>query len=246
MSQNRHTPIAATTTLLHRGGDVIDRHHHDEHQLIYVSSGVVAIRTAHGAWVASRDRALWVPAHTWHEHRFYGRSSFHTVGFGAGSGPLPTDAPTVIAVDPLLRESLVALTGEKPPAREEHHLRAVISDRLHRAPLQPFVLPMPTDPRLTDACRIIEADLSIPRSIGWLAARVNTGERTLSRLFRTEFGMSYPQWRTRARLFTAMVLLSEGNSVTSTAHATGWATTSAFVDTFSHTLGVTPGSYRRR
>lgn len=34
--------------------------------------------------------------------------------------------------------------------------------------------------------------------------------------------ISYPQWRTRTRLFTATVLLSRGETVTRTAHATGW------------------------
>ncbi|MEV2232095.1 helix-turn-helix domain-containing protein [Streptomyces phaeochromogenes] len=38
-------------------------------------------------------------------------------------------------------------------------------------------------------------------------------ERTLARLFRTEFGMTYPQWRTGVRVFHAMVLLAEGASV---------------------------------
>jgi AraC-like DNA-binding protein len=244
MSRIRHLPVAATHTLLQSGGDVIERHQHDDHQLIYVSSGVIAIRTEHGAWVASDDRALWVPARTWHEHRFYGRTSFHTVGFGAAHSPLPTDEPTIIAVDPLLRELLIALTAEGLPDPEARRIRAVVVDRMHRATQAPLVLPVPTDPRLADACRLVEADLSLPRSLAWLATRVNAGERTLSRLFRSEFGMTYPQWRTRTRLFTAMVLLAEGKSVTDTARATGWATTSAFVDAFARTTGATPGVYR--
>ncbi|HWC22754.1 MAG TPA: helix-turn-helix transcriptional regulator [Flexivirga sp.] len=239
-------PIAPTHTVLQSGGDVIDRHQHDEHQLIYVSSGVVAIRTEHGAWVASNDRALWIPARTWHEHRFYGATNFHTIGFDTEHAWLPTDSPTVIVVDPLLRELLVALTVDDLPARQAQHIRVVVADRLHRAAQRPFMLPAPSDPRLADACRRVEADLSIPRSVGWLATQVNTGERTLSRLFRSEFGMTYPQWRTRTRLFTAIVLLSQGETVTRTAHATGWATTSAFVDTFTRALGATPGSYRHR
>jgi AraC-like DNA-binding protein len=39
-----------------------------------------------------------------------------------------------------------------------------------------------------------------------------------------------------------MVMLAEG--VTGTAHACGWATTSAFVQTFAQTVGITPGNYR--
>ncbi|MFJ2562651.1 helix-turn-helix domain-containing protein [Streptomyces sp. NPDC094154] len=56
--------------------------------------------------------------------------------------------------------------------------------------------------------------------------------------------MTYPQWRTRTRLFNAMVLLAEGATVTDTAHACGWASTSAFVGIFTQAMGTTPGAYR--
>jgi AraC-like DNA-binding protein len=246
MSQIRHTPVAETGTQSRAGGDVIERHRHDDHQLIYVSSGVLAIRTEHGSWVASNDRALWVPANTWHEHRFYGQSRFHTVGFPARgtAPPLTVRTPTVIAVDALVRELLIALTSTTLPPAETRHIQAVLRDRLRRVAAQPITLPAPRDRRLADACRLVEGDLRRPCTLTWLARRVHTGERTLSRLFRDEFGMTFPQWRTRTRIFAAMVMLAEGATVTDTAHACGWATTSAFVHTFAQTMGITPGAYR--
>jgi quercetin dioxygenase-like cupin family protein len=82
----------------HAPGEVIDRHRHDYHQLIYVSAGVLAVQTDQGAWVASGGRAIWSPAQTWHEHRVYGHSSVHTVGFPVGSArtrsPCPRPAPS--------------------------------------------------------------------------------------------------------------------------------------------------------
>ncbi len=245
MSNIRHIPAASASSASHRGGDVIDRHRHDDHQLIYVSSGVLAITTGHGSWVASSDRALWVPAGIWHEHRFYGHSEFHTIAFPAGGAPLlPAGSPTVIAVDALLRELLVALTGASLTPAEARRIRAVVRDRLHRAAVQPVTLPTPSDPRLAGACQIAEADLRQPRTLAWLARRVNTSERTLSRLFRAEFGMSYPQWRTRTRIFAAMISLADGATVTDTAYACGWATTSAFVHAFAQAMGTTPGAHR--
>lgn len=56
-------------------------------------------------------------------------------------------------------------------------------------------------------------------------------------LFRTELGVTYPQWRTLVRVFHAMALLSAGASVTQTSHRCGWATPSAFIDTFTRTHG---------
>ena len=245
MSQIRHTSVAPTLTASYAGGDVIEPHRHDDHQLIYVSSGVLAITTEHGSWVASSDRALWVPAGTWHQHRFYGHSEFHTIGFPAGSPPLlPAESPTVVAVDALLRELLIALTSPALRPTEARRIRAVVRDRLHRAPVQPVTLPAPRDRRLADACQVVEADLRQPRTLAWLARQVNTSERTLSRLFRAEFGMTYPQWRTRARIFAAMILLADGATVTDTAYACGWSTPSAFIQAFTTAMGTTPGSHR--
>ncbi|MER5944897.1 helix-turn-helix transcriptional regulator [Streptomyces sp. NPDC001904] len=246
MSQIRHTAVAPTSTQSRGGGDTIDRHRHDDHQLIYVSAGVLAITTEHGSWIAGDDRAVWIPANTWHEHRFYGQSRFHTVGFPARDRPpLPyTERPTVIAVDALVRELLIVRSGAALPPAEIRHIDAVLRDRLRRVTAEPVALPAARDRRLADACALVEGDLRTPRTLARLAAHVHTGERTLSRLFREEFGMTYPQWRTRARLFTAMVMLAEGAGVTDTAHACGWATASAFVHTFAQAVGSTPGAYR--
>jgi AraC-like DNA-binding protein len=245
MSRIRHAPVAPTHAETRAAGDVIDRHRHDDHQLIYVSTGVIAITTERGSWVGSPDRAVWVPAGVWHEHRFYGRSAFHSVGFPADRGAPPLGAsPTVVAVQRLVRELLIAATEPGLDAAESRRIRAVLRDRLARARVEPLSLPAAREPRLADACRLVVDDLRRPRTLGWLARAVGTSERTLARLYRVEFGTTYPQWRTTTRVFHAMLQLADGASVTETAHRCGWATASAFVDTFARVMGQTPGAYR--
>ncbi|WIV56231.1 AraC family transcriptional regulator [Amycolatopsis nalaikhensis] len=235
MSENRHE---------HSAGQVIERHRHDDHQLVYVIRGVLAVRTDRGAWVASADRAVWMPAGTWHEHRVYGATEVLTLEFPTHDGPLDGTAPTVVAVSPLLRELLIAATEPDLGTAEAARLHAVLRDRLRRAHDEPLTLPEARDPRLAHACRLVTDDLSHPRTTAWLARRTGTSERTLSRLFRLEFGTTYPQWRTTTRVFHAMIQLAEGATVTQTAHRCGWSTPSAFVETFTRTMGRTPGSYR--
>jgi AraC-like DNA-binding protein len=245
VSDIRHQPGVPTHAQAYAAGDVIDRHRHDEHQLIYVSTGVIAITTERGSWVAAPDRAVWIPAGIWHEHRFYGHTSFHSVGFTSTSGPLPGDTPTVVAAGGLIRELMIACTEAGLPPAQERRIRAVLIDRLGRVAVQSLSLPRAQDPRLAQACRLVTNDLSQLRSLSWLARAAGTSERTLSRLFRTEFGTTYPQWRTQTRVLDALIRLAEGASVTETAHRCGFATTSAFIDTFTRTLGQTPGQYRR-
>lgn len=244
MSYIRHEPEARTVAWQLAGGHTIDRHRHDGHQLVYVSAGVLAVQTAAGSWVASRDRAVWLPAGTWHEHRFYGASSFHTVGFPADQPPLADREPTIVAVSPLLRELLIACADPVLTRWEVERVRAVIRDQLTRSPHQPVSLPAPRDPRLAQACAIAAEQLERPYTLAALARSVGASQRTLSRLFRDQLGMTYPQWRTNLRLLNAVILLSSGVPVTTTAHQCGWSTTSSFIDAFRRAMGQTPGAYK--
>lgn len=244
VSKIRHLPVAPTKVETKAPGDIIDRHRHDGHQLIYVSAGVLAITTERGSWVVPPDRALWIPAGIWHEHRFHGRSAFHTLGFAMSDAPLPVDGPTVVAVGGLVRGLIIACTEPDLPAPESLRLRQVLDDRLKRAHVQPLSLPIARDPRLADACQLVLDDLAEPWSIRALADAVGTSERSLARLFRAEFGCTYPQWRTQARVFEAMIDLADGASVTQAGLRCGFATTSAFIETFRRTVGQTPGAYR--
>ncbi|MEU1116583.1 MULTISPECIES: helix-turn-helix transcriptional regulator [unclassified Streptomyces] len=245
----RHTPEAPTVTREMAPGERIDAHRHDDHQIVYAGSGVVAVTTDGGTWFAPGTRAIWVPAGCTHAHRAHGHLALHLVGLPAATNPLGLDAPTVLAVSPLLRELILACTRtppEEPPSPEVLRLRAVLLDQLRASPQEPIQLPTPSDPRLTAVCALLERDPADQRGLAELASAVGAGERTLSRLFRGELGMTFPQWRTQLRLYHALRMLADGLPVTTVAHRCGWASTSAFIDVFRRAYGYTPGTYHRR
>lgn len=241
MSEIRHTSTAPTRTKEHRSGESIDRHRHDDHQVMYVSAGVVEMTTAFGSWIAPPQRALWVPAGQWHEHVFHGASRSHTVGFDPETDPLRTAEPAVLLVGPLLRELIVTYAGGLVDGDEERRLRSVLIDQLRRARHDSLHVPLPRSPVLANACAIVLADLSTPRTIADLGAEVGASARTLSRLFQVELTTSYPQWRTQARLAQAVRELAEGRSVTQVSTSCGWSSPSAFIDAYRRNLGHTPG-----
>ncbi|MFE7274106.1 AraC family transcriptional regulator [Streptomyces sp. NPDC057623] len=260
MSNIRHTPIAPTRAQVLAAGERIDAHRHDDHQIVYADSGVLAVTTDAGTWFAPGNRAIWVPAGTVHAHRAHGRLDLHLVGLPADDDPAPDsvrgyprlaslglDAPTVLAVDPLLRELILAHTRDPADdTPERRRLLAVLCDRLRASPQQPLRLPTPTDPRLAEVCALVHADPADPRTLSALGAATGAGERTLSRLFRSEFGMTFPQWRTQSRLYHALRLLAEDIPVTTVAHRCGWSSASAFIDVFRRSFGYTPGTHNRR
>ncbi|MBU3063662.1 helix-turn-helix transcriptional regulator [Nocardia sp. NEAU-G5] len=283
MSIISHRPARPAVAMDLPAGFRFERHMHDNHQLVYMSSGASEVRTDAGSWIAPPDRAIWIPAGCPHAHRFHGPTSFHSMGFATNLIRGRT-SPVVLAVTPLARELIIACStadlpdpahlprpedlpdgghysdsaepahtspadepaDEQPalPAPELARMRRVLLDQLRRCPEQPLRRPVAVDPRLRDVCDLVEADLTQVWTLAALGRRAGVAERTLSRLFRTEFAMTYPQWRTQLRLYHATQLLAEGASVTTVAHRCGWATPSAFIDVYRQVLGDTPGRYR--
>ncbi|MFF1292241.1 MULTISPECIES: AraC family transcriptional regulator [unclassified Streptomyces] len=246
MPDFRHTSQAPTRAQSLAAGERIDAHRHDDHQIVYAGSGVLAVTTDAGTWFAPGNRAIRVPAGTVHAHRAHGHLDLHLVGLVAADNPLGLDAPTVLAVSPLLRELIVAYTrAPADDSPERRRLLAVLRDQLRASPQQPLHLPAATDPRLAAVCEILHADPADPRTLAALGTVAGASERTLSRLFRSEFGMTFPQWRTQSRLYHALRMLADGTPVTTVAHRCGWSSTSAFIEVFRRSFGHTPGIHNR-
>ncbi|MFE2758324.1 AraC family transcriptional regulator [Streptomyces halstedii] len=275
MPETRLLPNAPTRSQWIEAGGAITAHRHDDHQIVYAARGVLAVTTAAGTWVAPANRAVWIPAGTEHAHQAHGGLELHLVGLDAADNPLGLDEPAVLTVDPLLRELILAYTRASDhgdparddgdpasdhgdpasdhgdPARDDGdparaRLRAVLLDRLSASPQQPVHLPSPTAPLLVALCAILRADPGERRTLAALGREVGASERTLSRLFRADLGMTFPQWRTQLRLYRALVLLAEGLPVTAVAHTCGWASAGAFIDVFRRAYGHTPGTHRTR
>ncbi|TDQ47200.1 helix-turn-helix transcriptional regulator [Actinorugispora endophytica] len=246
MPEIRHTPEAPTRIRVLAPGESIDAHRHDDHQIIYAGSGVLAVTTDAGTWFAPGTRAIWVPAGCVHAHRAHGHLALHLLGLPPDTNPLGLDEPTVLAVGPLLRELILASTrAPHDDTPERLRLRAVLLDQLRASPQEPVRLPTPADPRLAAVCAILHRDPADPRPLSVLAAEAGAGERTASRLFRRELGMTFPQWRTQLRLYHALRMLADDVPVTTVAHRCGWSSTSAFIDVFRRAFGHTPGAHNR-
>jgi AraC-like DNA-binding protein len=246
MTKTRHEPTAPTRVQTLGPGAAIDAHRHDDHQIVYAGRGVLVVTTTAGSWVAPGTRAIWVPAGTVHAHEAHGELELHLVGLPASDNPLGLREPTVLTVGPLLRELILAYTrAPQDDTAERRRLRAVLLDQLRASTQRPLYLPAPTVPLLKAACEILHADPADPRTLAALGREVGTSERTLSRLFQADLGMTFPQWRTHLRLYRALILLAEGTPVTTVAHRCGWSSASGFIDVFRRTFGRPPGAYQR-
>ncbi|HEY1625978.1 MAG TPA: helix-turn-helix transcriptional regulator, partial [Streptosporangiaceae bacterium] len=237
----RIAPLGLVQRLAHR--DRIDWHDHASHQLIYPKSGVLIASNPTGTWVLPPQRALWLPAEVPHTHQAHGSTDMSSVSFARSAGQY--DRTTVLSVSPLAREAILALAGPDLPERERDNIRHVLFDQLKPLPDAPFYLPEPTDDRIAAIDAMLHEDPSDTRTLSELGAVVGASERTLSRLFRAQTSMTFPQWRAQLRLHHALRRLASGMPVTVVAHETGYANASAFVEAFRLATGITPGAYQR-
>jgi AraC-like DNA-binding protein len=220
-------------------------HRHSRGQLIYPAVGVLAVTTELGTWVAAADQVAWTPAGYQHSHRAPTRTEVAALMVSDEWSALLPEHPAVFAVSPLMREAMLTLSGSqilREPARSR--LEGVIIDQLLDAPERSLYLPEPRDVRLRAATELLRADLTDTRTLAELGRAVGASARTLSRLFHSEMGMTFHQWRTQLRVQNALVYLWHGHSVSSTSALCGWSNPSSFVDAFESIVGQTPGRYQ--
>ncbi|MEQ7009360.1 helix-turn-helix transcriptional regulator [Actinopolymorpha sp. B17G11] len=242
----RTQPIAPTSIRWLDRGDSIDTHRHSDHQVVYPASGVLTITTDRGSWIATPTSVIWVPSGVAHAHAAHGELELHLVGVPATTATTGLTEPVLRSVTPLLRELILECTRvAEADTPRRRRLVAVLVDQVRSAPPAHGHLPAPTSLLLRDVCGILARDPADSRTLAALGRDVGASERTLSRLFHAELGMTFPQWRTRLRLHHALELLAEGGSVTSVAHRCGWSSPSAFIDVFRRAFGTTPSGYRR-
>jgi AraC-like DNA-binding protein len=244
LTRQATTPSEQTHVLGH--DERTPAHSHPRGHLVYPVSGVLSVSTSEGSWIAPPNRVVWIPAHSEHRHRGHGVTDMRIVFLASRLAGLLPPHPAVLVVTPLAREATLALSSAADrPTAVRSRLRRVLLDDLVAAPEQPLHLPEPSDDRLRAVTRLVEERLSWPANLADLGRRVGASERTLSRLFHAETGMSFPQWRTQLRIHRALLMLADGTSVLETATACGWSNPSAFIETFHSLVGQTPGRYQR-
>ncbi|NUS16473.1 MAG: helix-turn-helix transcriptional regulator [Streptomyces sp.] len=225
---------------------------HARGHLVYAASGVLAVRTERGTWIVPSNRVAWTPAAFTHRHRAHGDTDMRIAFLAPSLARLLPDRPAVFQASGLAREVLLALTGPRnyrgdapgySPAARARLLRVLV-DELREADEQPLHLPEPRDDRLRAVARVLHDDPADNTTLAGLGKAIGASSRTLSRLFRSELGMTFYEWRTQLRVHHALVLLADGHDTVRIAHACGWANPSSFIAAFTGVVGTTPGRYR--
>ncbi|MDG1579392.1 helix-turn-helix transcriptional regulator [Pseudomonas sp. GOM6] len=223
-------------------------HSHPWVQLSYAIAGVLEVQTVGARYVAPPQRAVWVPAGV--EHRVFSspRTEMRSLYIDCRVVPWGAEQCQVLAVSPLLRE-LINGFSRFPAEYDEQgaagRLSAVLLDQLQAAEVMPLSLPLPRDARLRLICAGLGETTQQHLSLADWSQQLGVSERTLSRLFLRETGLTFRAWRQRQRLLDALTPLEQGERVTDVALACGYDSLSAFIAAFRMQFGATPGEFFR-
>ena len=79
-----------------------------------------------------------------------------------------------------------------------------------------------------------------------IAAAAGYNPSYFSRLFKKTTGEGYTEHLTKLRIAHSKMLLSAGHSVSDAGALSGFASRTAFLDSFCRTVGICPSEYKRR
>ncbi len=219
-------------------------HHHPWGQFTYAMQGVMRVTANHSSWIVPPQRAIWIAPDVEHAITVLEPSRLRPLCVHASRSPFP-DACKVVEVSSLLRELMAALEqhDQDEQSGREQLLGEMILDELPRCAGRALRVPLPDDKRLKTLCDALIADPGAEHSLTDWAGQVGASERTLTRLFERELGMSFSQWRQQVRLAHAAPLIARGVPLSQVAAQLGYASQSAFSAMFKKTFGSTPTAF---
>ncbi len=231
-------PLAKT----HLRGRVLQRHQHADAQLLFAVSGVMQVQTDQGQWTVPPQRALWIPPGVAHQVSMLSDTEMRTVYFCSSLCPgIPGVQAMVTSV--LLRELVLALFDTQlGPAIHERAVALLLS-LVPVAQELPSYLAMPSSPALLHVAQTVLAHRQWDKPLADIAAAVHMTERSLTRHFGAEVGMSFRAWRQRARIIASLDRVGAGDSTKTVASVAGFGSPSAFVAAFKQVMGDTPAQF---
>jgi AraC-like DNA-binding protein/quercetin dioxygenase-like cupin family protein len=240
-------------------------HSHPWAQLAISATGVVRLTVADGTFIVPPSRALWVPPGVEHAVTVVEDADLLTLYLHQPRGRCGPQVERalepawrscrVLEVSGLMRALALELdtapdgAGPTLPAealRREARLNALLLDELRRARPVAIGVVLPVDKRLRTLCESVLDDPGRHATLDGWAGECGASARTVARLFRSELGTSFAQWRQQALLSRATVLAARKLPMALIAAELGYASPSAFSAMVRRSVGAAPSRFFAR
>ena len=124
----------------------------------------------------------------------------------------------------------------------ETHLSALLCGEIRRAPVIELGVRLPQDKRLKHLCEAVIDDPTRHETLEQWALDTGASLRTVARLFRSELGCTFTQWRQQVVLAKAVALAARRLPIAQIAAELGY-TPSAFNALVRRTVGMSATSF---
>lgn len=218
-------------------------HTHEMGQLLFTQQGSIRISLENRLSLLPPGRVAWIPPFIRHRAQMNASVGYRSVYLSEEYAQKIGHEMVILSISPLLREVLerIAIAPFDSDWREGRlaNLLPVFIDELQSATTEPTLLSLPQDRRFS------RLDIEqLPPNLTQLAQTVGASEKTITRIFLKETGMTYQTWRQQWRFIKAVELLAQGKPYHFITQELGLASDSAFISFFRKMSGMTPREYQ--
>lgn len=221
----------------------MDFHAHRKGQLMVTNAGLITLETEAGVCVVPPRSAAWIAGGTLHRVSCSGAASGYIVFVESGAARPMTGPCHALAVSPFL-QALLDRVQDLPQDYDVHggdgRLMRVLLDEIEAAQPEGLHLPLPRDRRLRRMTGALCDQPQLQARLADWAQRIGMSERSMTRLFLAETGLTVNQWRRQLHVLTALQQLSQGLRIQTVADALGYESAPAFVTMFRKAVGTSP------
>lgn len=224
-----------------------ESHRHDCVQLLVIKKGLIRVETPESCSVITEKDGIWVIAGAMHKLTMLKDTALYSIyvdPLARADFPYKTQ---VVNVSPLMHALMPKLVGMDshyfPHSIEEWTIELFLNELRSLSDLYAFELPYPKELEYQEICHYITENLDYPWSVADFSKRLKVSDRTVTRQFYKQTGLSFVEWLRRKRMQVALELLTSGEPITQVALQVGYDSPSAFTTVFKQRLGFTPRDY---
>lgn len=232
-----------------------DWHSYDKHQLLYAEGGILHLTTRQHYFLLPANHAAWIPANCAYKISSNAAQLNLRMLYFNGHRKLDSrlNQVNIFPVNKLAQE-MIYKTREWSNSFQEY-------TPLEQLFFQAFILLIPqwldnsvtlaipntNHRKLSEILDHIKKNLDHEITVSDIAQKFSLSNRSITRLFKQEIGITFRTYLRISRIARAMDLLSDrGYNVSTAAYAVGYESISAFSTTFYNVIGVRPQEYVKR
>jgi AraC-like DNA-binding protein len=234
------------------GEEGIKPHQHQKNQLLFTQGGLVFVKVEGITYFLPARHFMWIPAgleHSIHPgsanvimRNLYFPTDLSDLNFERIAGIYPVN-DLLLNMILFTKQWVGDLTINEKEAYTFTAAIAFILPQISKNRL-PLMLPLPKDKRLVKIVEYMADEMHTSIKLSELATKFGFSERSLSRLFKTDLGMSFVQYHTIQRLLKALhLLIQKKRQIKEVAMLVGYNSIPTFTATFRKMLGTSPLAY---